>query len=106
MAAVIQHNYPHNVECLELPYHKKITQLLTQFKPADLHSVLQGLLAVDAGKNWRKLKLKKLKSIRALRPEFAKACVEFCNAKAELDTSSSVPVDITINSNNGEKVTS
>ena len=59
-----------------------------------MRSVLQVLLA-ESGKDWRKLKLNKLKSMRVLGPEFVKACVELCNAMAELH-SPSIPVNVVV----------
>ena len=67
---------------------------MQKYKPADLRSVLQGLLT-ESGKDWRKLKLNRLKSMRVLGPEFVKACVKLCDAMAELH-SSSVPTNVVV----------
>jgi len=68
---------------------------LTKFKPADLRRVLQGPLT-DAGKNWLQLKLSKLKAMRQVAPEFAKICVELCNATTEVNALPSIPVNVTL----------
>ena len=102
IAAALEYHFPDDEEYLELDYHVQVMQLLTKLKPANLCSVLQGLLT-DAGKNWRKLKLNKLKIMKVLAPEIAKACVKLFNANAELDISRSVPGDITIYHGDGQK---
>ena len=94
VASAIRHHFPDDEDCLNLPYEDQVTQLFKVFKLADLRSVLQGLLT-DAGKDWRKLKLNKLKSMRVLGPEFVKACVELCNATAELH-SPLIPANVVV----------
>ena len=95
VSCAIEHHYPGKAEkLLELPYEDQITLVMQKYKPADLRSVLQGLLT-ESGKDWRKLKLNRLKSMRVLGPEFVKACVELCDAMAELH-SSSVPTNVVV----------
>ena len=95
VASAIRHHFPDNDKRLKLPYEDQIIQLLTKFKPADLRPVLQGL-STDAGKNWRQLKLSKLKTMRQVAPEFAKICVELCNATTEVNALPSIPVNVTL----------
>ena len=64
--------------------------------------MLQGLLT-DAGKDWRKLKLNKLKNMRVLAPEFAKVCVDQFNATTELNSSTSVPEDVVFDHGKGQR---
>ena len=58
---------------------------------------MQGIL-IDSGKDWHTLKLNKLKSMKGLAPEFAKACVDIVNARTELleSASGSVPQKIIV----------
>ena len=103
VADALKYHYPDHEEYLELDYHEQILLLVKVFKPAEMRSVLQGLLT-DAGKNWCKLKLqKKLRSMGVLAPEFAKVCVELFNAKTELEMSKSVPEDIVIDHDKSQK---
>ena len=103
VADALEYHFPDHEEYLELDYHEQILLLVKVFKPAEMRSVLQGLLT-DAGKNWRKLKLqKKLRSMSVLAPEFAKVCVELFNAKTELEMSKSVPEDIVIDHDKSQK---
>ena len=104
VTAALEHHFPGDEQCLDLDYDDQVMKLLTKFRLSDLRYVLQGLLT-DAGKNWRKLKLNKLKSMKALAPEFVNTCVDLLNAKTELDASSSVPGNITIDHKDQKKVT-
>ena len=102
VTAALQHHFPLDDDILQLDYQEQVIQLTTKFKLADLRCVLQGLLT-EGGTDWRNLRLTKLKSMKALGPVFAKACVELCNAKAELNTSSPIPADVTIDSDYYQK---
>ena len=95
VASAIRHHFSDHDERLKLPYKDQIIQPLTKFKPADLRPVLQGL-PTDAGKNWCQLKLSKLKTTRQLALEFAKICVELCNATTEVNALPSIPVNVTL----------
>ena len=72
------------------------------FKPLDIRMVLQGLLS-DAGKDWRKLKMNKLRNMHVLAPGFARACVDLHNATTDLNSSTSVPDDIVFDHGKGQK---
>ena len=79
-----------------LDYYEKALLLCNQFKPSEIRIVYQGIWT-DAGNDWRSLKLGKLKSMRALAPELAKACVDIVNARADLATSARrVPRNIVV----------
>ena len=81
---------------LESVYLDEIVLLLcSYFKPNDMRPVYQGICQ-EAGKNWQSLNLAKLKSMKTLAPEFAKACVDIVNAR----TDNIVPVKITIEKEN------
>ena len=62
--------------------HEKVVRLCSFFKPNDIRPVCQGICQ-EAGKNWRSLNLAKLKSMKTLAPEFAKACVDIVNARMD-----------------------
>ena len=64
--------------------------------------VLQGLLS-DAGKDWRKLKMSKLRNMHVLAPEFARVCVDLHNATTDLNSSTSLPDDIVVHHGKGRK---
>ena len=98
----LEHHSPDWEDYLELDYHEQLLLLVKVFKPVDMRYVLQGLLT-DAGMNWRKLKLNKLRIMKVLAPKFAKVCVELFNAKMEFNTSTSVPADIVIGHDKGQK---
>ena len=95
VACAIHHHYPGEAEkLLELSYEEQILLVMQKYKLADMRSVLQGLLT-ESGKDWRKLNLNRLKTMRVLGPEFVKACVELCNATAEIH-SLSVPANVVV----------
>lgn len=96
------YHFPEREDYIKLEYYEQILLLVKAFKPADIRFVLQGLLT-DEGKDWRKLKLNKLRRTNILAPEFAKVCVELFNAETELNTSTSVPEDIVIDHGKGQK---
>ena len=79
----------------DIEYNDKIVLLCTHFKPTDIRLVFQGI-SQDAGTNWRNLKLAKLRTVKALSVEFAKACVDIYNAKSDF----TVPGKITIKKEN------
>ena len=70
------------------------------FKPVEICMVLQGILT-DAGRDWRKLKLHKLRNMNILAVEFAKVCVELFNATTELNSTIPVPADIVFDHDKG-----
>ena len=72
------------------------------FKPVEIRMVLQGLLT-DAGKDWRRLKLHKLRNMSILAAEFAKVCVELFNATTELNLATSVPGEILFDHDKGHR---
>ena len=82
-------------ELRDIDYGDKIVLLCTNFKPNDIRAVFQGIYQ-DAGKNWRDLKLVKHRTMKTLSAEFSKACIDICNARAEL----AVPGKITIKNEN------
>ena len=95
VACAVQHHYPGEAEkLLELSYEEQILLVMQKYKPADMRSVLQGLLT-ESGKDWRKLNLNRLKTMRVLGPEFVKTCVEWHNATAEIH-SPSVPANVVL----------
>ena len=52
---------------------------------------------MDAGNDWRSLKLAKFKTMKQLAPELAKACVDIVNAKGDLLTPACrVPCNIVV----------
>ena len=63
--------------------------------------VLQGLLS-DAGKDWRKLKMNKLRNMHVLAPEFARAFVDLHNATTDLNSLTSVPDGIVFDHGKGQ----
>ena len=62
--------------------HEKVVRLCSFVKPNDILLIFQGICQ-EAGKNWRSLNLAKLKSMKTLAPEFAKACVDIVNARTD-----------------------
>ena len=68
---------------------EKVVRLCSFFKPNDIQPIFQGICQ-EAGKNWQSLNLAKLKSMKTLASEFAKACVDIINARTE----HSVPVKL------------
>ena len=75
---------------------------MKKFKPFEIRVVLQGLLT-DAGRDWRKLKLHKLRNMNILAAEFAKVCVELFNATTELNSATSVPEEILFDHDKGHR---
>ena len=75
---------------------------MKKFKAADICFALQDLLT-DAGKDWRKIKMNKLRNMNILAPKVANMCIELFNAKTELNMSTSVPEDIIIDNGKGQK---
>ena len=60
---------------------------------------------MDAGNDWRFLKLSKLRAMKALAPEFAKACVDIVNAMVELlESTSQIPCKIVVKKERMEEV--
>ena len=85
LRAALEHHFDDHEDFEGLDYHDKVKLLCNQFTPADIRPVLQVIWQdAGAGKDWRFLKLKKHRSMKALAPEFAKACVDIVNAKVEL----------------------
>ena len=83
-----------------MDHHEQILLLVKTFKSAEIHLVLQGLLT-DAGQDWRKLKVHKLRNMNILAAEFAKVCVELFNATTELNSTTPVPEDIVFDHDKG-----
>ena len=102
VADALEYHFPDQDDYITLDHQEQILLLVKTFKPADIRIVLQGLLT-DAGKDWRKLKLKKLRNMHVLAPEFAKVCVDLFNATTELNSSTSVPEDVVVDHGKGRK---
>ena len=66
----LEHHFPDQEDYLKLDYDDQLLLLIKVFKSTDMRFILQGLLT-DAGKDWRKLKLNKLRSMKLLAPQFA-----------------------------------
>ena len=66
----------------DIEYNDKIVLLCTHFKPTDIRLVFQGI-SQEAGTNWQNLKVAKLRTMKAISVEFAKACVDIYNAKSD-----------------------
>ena len=98
----LEYHFPDREKYFDLDYHEKVLLVMQEYKLAEMKSVLQGLLT-DAGKNWRKLKLNRFRSMKVFAPKFAEVCVELFNAKTKLDVSTQVPGDITIDHGKGKK---
>ena len=93
--AALEYHSEHHSELQSFDLGESILLLCTFFKPNDIRPVYQGLCQ-EAGRNWRSLSLAKLKSMKTLAPEFAKACVDIVNAR----TDSTVPAKITLKKKN------
>ena len=93
--AALEHHFDAHKDFEGLDYHNRVKLLCAQFSPTEARPVLQGILT-DAGKDWRTIKLINSKSIKALAPEFANACIDIINARTELleSASRSVPQKI------------
>ena len=89
--AALEYHSEHHSELQSFDLGESILLLCTFFKPNDIRPVYQGLCQ-EAGWDWRSLSLAKLKSMKTLAPEFAKACVDIVNAR----TDSAVPAKITL----------
>ena len=76
-------------------YYDTILLLCNYFKPNDIRLVFQGILP-DGGRNWRDLQLTKLRTMKQLAVEFAKACVDIYNANLDF----TVPGEITVKKEN------
>ena len=98
----LQHRFPDREDYIELDHHDQILLLVKTFKPVEIRMVLQGLLT-DAGKDWRRLKLHKLRNMSILAAEFAKVCVELFNATRELNSTIPVPEDIVFDHDKGRE---
>ena len=96
----LHHHFPDHDGYIKLEHHNQILLLVKTFKPFEIRVVLQGLLT-DAGKDWRKLKLHKLRNMNILAAEFAKVCVELFNATRELNSTIPVPEDIVFDHDKG-----
>ena len=97
LRAALEYHFEDNDDFDSLDYYGKVLLLCNNFKPNDIRPAFQGIYQ-DAGRDWRTLKLQKHRSMKTLDPEFAKACVDIVNAKAnifELE-SHTVPKKITI----------
>lgn len=94
--AALEHFYEDPEIYEDLDYSERIIKLVTeQFSPADIRPCLQGILQ-EAGKDWRSIKVNRLKTNKAISVEFAKACVEISNARADLDLPNGVPDNIVV----------
>ena len=102
VADALEYHFPDQDDYITLDHQEQILRLVKKFKPADIRIVLQGLLT-DAGKDWRKLKMNKLRNMNVLAPEFAKVCVDLFNATTELNSSTSVSEDIVFDHGKGQK---
>ena len=98
----LQHHFSDREDYIELDHHDQILLLVKMFKPFEIRVVLQGLLT-DAGRDWRKLKLHKLRNMNILAAEFAKVCVELFNATTELNSTILVPEDIVFDHDKGRE---
>ena len=98
----LAYHFPDQADYITLDHHDRILLLVKTFKPLEIRMVLQGLLS-DAGKDWRKLKMNKLRNMHVLAPEFARVCVDLHNATADLNSSTSVPDDIVVDHGKGRK---
>ena len=98
----LAYHFPDQDDYITLDHHDRVLLLVKTFKPVDIRMVLQGLLS-DAGKDWRKLKMNKLRNMHVLAPEFARACVDLHNATTDLNSSTSVPDDIVFDHGKGQK---
>ena len=98
----LQHHFSDREDYIELDHHDQILLLVKKFKPFEIRVVLQGLLT-DAGRDWRKLKLHKLRNMNILAAEFAKVCVELFNATTELNLATSVPEEILFDHDKGHR---
>ena len=97
LQAALEHHFDNHEDFFGLDYHDRVMILCNKFKPNDIRPALQGILQ-DTGKDWRTMKLQKLRSMKVLSPEFAKECVNNINAKAELlkSESDTVPQNVII----------
>ena len=94
--AALAHHFPDDGDFVGLDFTDQVKLLCSKFTPSDIRPVLQGIL-VDAGNDWRSLKLAKLKSMKQLAPELANACVDIANAKSALSASARrVPRNIVV----------
>ena len=80
--AALECHGEHQSELESIDLDETILLLCSYFKPNDIRPVYQGICQ-DAGRNWRSLSLAKLKSMKTLAPEFAKACVDIVNARTD-----------------------
>ena len=98
LQAALEHHFDNHEAFEGLDYHDRVILLCKKkIMPADIHPVLQGVL-MDAGKDWRTLRVQRHRSMNALRAEFAKECVNIVSAKAELlkSESDTVPQNVII----------
>ncbi len=97
LQAALEHHFDNHEDLFGLDYHDRVMILCNKFKPNDIRPALQGILQ-DTGKDWRTMKLQKLRSIKVLVPEFAKECVNIVHSKAELlkSESDTVPQNVII----------
>ena len=79
--AALAHHFPDDDDFEGLDFSDRVKLLCSKFTPSDIRPVLQGIL-VDAGNDWRSLKLAKFKSMKQLAPELANACIDIANAKS------------------------
>ena len=97
LQAALEHHFDNHEDFEGLDYHDRIILLCNKFTPSDIKPAMQGILQ-ESGKDWRTMKLQRLRSMKMLAPEFAKECVNIVNAKAELLKSGSdtVPQSVII----------
>ena len=78
--------------------YERIILLAYNFSPSDIRSVYM-LTESRAGYNMKSLKMKTLKSMKALAPKLAKISIFIINAKTDIDAEDGLLNDINLTSN-------